>query len=65
MKQYKIMNIIIILLSIIAIIVIWGFVQLNVQKKEYIDIFGYSLFSTETGSMSPTMEKGDIITLVN
>ena len=56
-----IVNLIIFVLSIIAIIVIWGFVQLNVQKKEYINIFGYSVFSTETGSMSPTMEKGDIV----
>ena len=69
MKHHKILNIIekivvnliIIILSIIAIIVIWGFVQLNVQKKEYLNIFGYSIFSTETGSMSPTMEKGDIV----
>ena len=69
MKHHKILNIIekivvnliIIILSIIAIIVIWGFVQLNVQKKEYLNIFGYSVFSTETGSMSPTMEKGDIV----
>lgn len=56
-----VVNLIIIILSIIAIIVIWGFVQLNVQKKEYLNIFGYSVFSTETGSMSPTMEKGDIV----
>ena len=56
-----IVNLIIIVLSIIAMFVIWGFVQLNVQKKEYLNIFGYSLFSTETGSMSPTMEKGDIV----
>ena len=69
MKQHKILNIIekiiinliIIVLSVIAIIVIWGFVQLNVQKKEYLNIFGYSVFSTETGSMSPTIEKGDIV----
>ena len=56
-----VVNLIIIILSIIAIIVICGFVQLNVQKKEYLNIFGYSVFSTETGSMSPTMEKGDIV----
>ena len=56
-----IVNLIIFVLAIIAIIVIWGFVQLNVQKKEYIDIFGYSIFSTETGSMAPTIEKGDIV----
>ena len=56
-----IVDLIIFVLCVIAIIVIWGFVQLNVQKKDYINIFGYSVFSTETGSMSPTIEKGDIV----
>ena len=56
-----IINLIIFVLSIIAILVIWGFIQLNIQNKEYIDMFGYSILSTETGSMSPTIEKGDII----
>lgn len=56
-----IIDLLIIILSIIAIIVMWGLIQLNVQNKEYIDIFGYSVFSTETGSMSPTIEKGDIV----
>ena len=54
-------DIIIILLSIIAIIVIWGFVQVSIHHKEYVNIFGYSIFSTETGSMSKTIEKGDIV----
>ena len=39
MKQYKIMNIIIILLSIIAIIAICSFFQISVLGKEYADIF--------------------------
>lgn len=56
-----IINSIIFILGIIAIIAIWTSIQLNVQNKEYVDIFGYSIFSTETGSMSPTMEKGDIV----
>ena len=56
-----IINLIIFILGIIAIIAIWTSIQLNVQNKEYVDIFGYSIFSTETGSMSPTMEKGDIV----
>lgn len=56
-----IVNLIIFILGIIAIIAIWTTIQLNVQNKEYINIFGYSIFSTETGSMSPTMEKGDIV----
>ena len=56
-----IINLIIFTLGIIAIIAIWTSIQLNVQNKEYVNIFGYSIFSTETGSMSPTMEKGDIV----
>lgn len=56
-----IINLIIFILGIIAILAIWTSIQLNVQKKEYANIFGYSIFSTETGSMSPTMEIGDVI----
>lgn len=56
-----IINLIIFILGIIAIIAIWTSIQLNVQNKEYVNMFGYSMFSTATGSMSPTMEKGDIV----
>ena len=57
----SIINLIIFILVIIAIIAIWTSIQLNVQNKEYVNIFGYSIFITETGSMSPTIEKGDIV----
>ena len=56
-----IINLIIFVLGIIAIIAIWTSIQLNVQNKEYMDLFGYSFFSTATGSMSPTIEKGDVV----
>lgn len=56
-----IINAIIFILGIIAFIAIWTSIQLNVQNKEYIDIFGYSAFSTATASMSPTIEIGDIV----
>jgi len=56
-----IVNLIIFVLGIIALISIWTTIQLNVQNKEYVNIFGYSIFSTKTGSMSPTIEKGDIV----
>ena len=56
-----IINFIIFVLGIIAIIAIWTSIQLNIQNKEYVNIFGYSIFSTETGSMSPTIKKGDIV----
>ena len=56
-----VVNLIIFILGIIAIIAIWTSIQLSVQNKEYVDIFGYSIFSTATGSMSPTIEIGDIV----
>lgn len=56
-----IINLIIFILIVIALITIWTSIQLNVQNKEYADIFGYSIFSTETASMSPTMQIGDIV----
>ena len=56
-----VINLIIFILGIIAIIAIWTSIQLSVQNKEYIDIFGYSMFSTKTASMSPTIEIGDIV----
>lgn len=56
-----VINLIIFILGIIAIIAMWTTVQLNVQNQEYVNIFGYSIFSTATGSMSPTMEIGDIV----
>lgn len=56
-----IINLIIFVLGIIAIFAIWTSIQLNVQNKEYVNLFGYSIFSTETGSMFPTIKKGDIV----
>ena len=56
-----IINLIIFILVIIAIIAIWTSIQLSVQGKEYVDIFGYSIFSTETASMAPTIQIGDIV----
>ena len=62
MKLSKIIvNLIIFVLSIFAIIAIFGVVQINLQDKDYVNIFGYSVLSTETGSMAPTIEKGDIV----
>ena len=55
------LDIIIIILIILVIGGILGFVQLKRQNKEYINIFGYSLFKVETGSMMPTLQIGDII----
>lgn len=67
-KQSKIKNIIKILtnivyflLAIIVIILIYNIIQVGILNKPYMDIFGYSFFQVKTGSMSGTIEIGDII----
>ena len=35
--------------------------QVKIQKKDYANLFGYSLFEVATGSMSPTIEVGDVV----
>ena len=59
--QGLIFNLIIFGLVVIAILVAYNFVQLNVLNREYTNFFGYSLFKTETGSMADTIEIGDIV----
>ena len=59
--QGLILNLIIFVLVVIASIVAYNFVQLNVLNREYTNIFGYSMFKTETGSMADTIEIGDIV----
>lgn len=56
-----IINLIILLLGAIVFLIIWASIQLNVQNKPYIDIFGYSFFATATGSMYPTIQEEDIV----
>lgn len=50
----------IILLGVLAI-AIYSFIELDIREKEYCNIFGYSIFQIETGSMSKTLEIEDII----
>ncbi len=61
----KVMRIIVdILLFITTIAIIfslYGFYQLKFQNKKYFNLFGYTAFNVVTGSMSPTLEIGDII----
>ena len=49
------------ILLFVLFIVIYSFVQMDIQGKEYCNLFGYSIFQIETGSMSGTLEIEDII----
>lgn len=57
----KIANIIIFILMIIVIILLYTFVETNILKKDYVNIFGYTVFQVETGSMAPTIKIDDIV----
>ena len=35
--------------------------QVKIQKKDYANLFGYSLFEVATGSMKPTIQIGDVV----
>ena len=56
-----ILNLVYVLLGVIVIILIYNIIQITVLIKPYMNIFGYSFFQVKTGSMSGTMEVGDII----
>ena len=54
-------NVISVILSIFLIILIYNVIQIKLFSKSYMDILGYSIFQVKTGSMSGTLEIGDII----
>ncbi len=65
-KIIKIANkVITIVLSIITVslmlLAVYNFFSVKVMKKDYANIFGYAFFEVISGSMSPAIEKWDII----
>lgn len=61
----KILNLIINILVIIALAIlilsIYYLFQTKVLKKDFVNICGYTIFEVATGSMSGTIEAGDVI----
>lgn len=53
------------ILSVITIVLmllaIYNFFSINVLKKDFANIFGYTFFEVVSGSMSPSIEKWDLI----
>lgn len=56
-----ILDIIIVIISIIVIIALIYVVQTKVMKKENANLFGFTAFEVATGSMSGTIEIGDVV----
>ena len=56
-----ILDVLIFIFSIIIILGIYYIFQIKILKNEYANMFGYSFFEVATGSMSPTIEIGDVV----
>ena len=56
-----ILNVLLTIVTIIIIIGMYYIYQLKIQKNDYANLFGYTFFEVATGSMSPTMEIGDVV----
>lgn len=54
-------NITILLILIVTILVSYCYINLKILKKEYPSINGYTYFEVASGSMSPKINKSDII----
>lgn len=56
-----ILNIMIAIIVVIIILALYYLVQVKVLDRGYANIFGYTFFEVATGSMSGTIEIGDIV----
>ena len=61
-KTSKILvNILLLFILIITLIIVYNIIQVNFLNKEYYNFFGYTFFKVATGSMSGSIETGDIV----
>jgi len=56
-----IFNILMLFVVCLVIIVSYNFFQINILKKQYTNLFGFTIFEVTTGSMSGTIEISDVI----
>ena len=56
-----ILNFLLFIVFIIMLIGVYYIVQIRILNKEYANMFGYTFFEVATGSMSHTIEIGDIV----
>ena len=56
-----IINVLTIIVFVLLAIMIFAKVKMMISKKDYFEVFGYSVFNVATGSMDPTIKQNDII----
>lgn len=57
----KIIDILIVITIVILLIVMYGYIEKYVFKKDYINYFGFTIFEVASGSMAPSINVGDIV----
>ena len=58
-----ILNILIVIITIIAVFNVYCFITLTVLNKDYVSVFGYTYFEVASGSMEPEIGVHDIVIL--
>ena len=48
-------------LASVLFLLIYNFICLKILKKDYTNVFGYTMFEIASGSMSPTLETNDLV----
>ena len=54
-------DLVIFVLVIFFIIAIYGFINIKILKKDYVNLFGYTYFDIITGSMEDTINVHDVV----
>lgn len=49
------------IVTILIFFALYGFIQISIMDKDYASYFGYSPFEVKSGSMSPTINKSDMV----
>lgn len=56
-----ILDIFIVIVALLAIVLVYNFIQIKAFNKDYANFFGYTLLEISTGSMKDTLEVYDVV----
>ena len=54
-------NFLILLVVVVIVFTLYGYFEVNVKGKSFVNYFGYSFFEVMSGSMSPNIEVYDLV----
>ncbi len=60
-KILKKIDYVLLILVLLLILALYGVFQIKIQKRGYVNYFGYTFFQVITGSMEPTIKVKDLV----